>query len=146
MAQEFWVFQANPNRYRIVEALRNTNDNSNWNWMVNQHKKFIKEGDKVILWVGGKAAGVYALATVTSSIKDMKDKPGGYAIDPSMNDSTDRVDLYIDYNLSDNPILKSKILSVAELKNMKHGIRGITNLRSQKLEYDAILTLIQKDL
>ncbi|MBK6699281.1 MAG: EVE domain-containing protein [Saprospiraceae bacterium] len=63
-APNYWVFQANPTKvYRIIDALKVGLLQS---WMVNQYKKEIQTGDKVILWVSGETAGIYALATVSS--------------------------------------------------------------------------------
>lgn len=66
--QNYWFFQANPNYYKIFDALQ---DNVLNQWQVNQFKKEIKENDKVILWVTGENAGVYALATITSPVSKL---------------------------------------------------------------------------
>ncbi len=57
-----WIFQANPNEYSVVDALRAGVVRS---WHVKQHGAQIHSGDGVFIWKAGKDAGIYALATVT---------------------------------------------------------------------------------
>ncbi|WP_276133225.1 EVE domain-containing protein [Polluticoccus soli] len=140
----YWVFQATPKRYRIIEALTETVDATNWNWMVNQHKGLIKENDKFILWVGGTSSGVYALGTITSPIKLMRDKPHGYVIDPTLNELLDRVEIKLDYNLVHNPITKSEVEIIDALSEMKYGIRGLTNLASNHDEFSALVKMAEQ--
>lgn len=140
----YWLFQANPKKYRISDALHECNDNHNWTWDVKQHKTKISEGDKVIIWVSGEDAGVLALATITSTIQELEDRPGDkYAIDKSFTNKMDRVRLRIDKNLVqlNSIISKGEILSNPHTITLKQGIRG-TNFESNKTEYDAIHEMI----
>jgi hypothetical protein len=138
----FWVFQANPKFYRIIDALK-AMDNAKWNWMVNQHKKKLQIGDKVIIWVCGDQAGVYALGTVTSEVKKFKDDNDAFYIDDSKSTERDRVNIRIDINLttSGKPILKKEFLESPKLQDMPQGIPA-TNLIATKTHYDNILSII----
>ncbi len=136
----YWVFQGNPQIFDIVSAL---NDNNLKTWMVNAHKKSIKEGDKIILWLTGKNSGCYALAEVTSEVyygidDDIELK---YYLKNEENEESDRVNIRITHNLSKNPILKSQIENNDELKNLKGGYQG-TNFKATQEEYNAILKLV----
>jgi predicted RNA-binding protein with PUA-like domain len=62
----YWIFQANPDRYRLIDALRATSEGDEKLWQVNQHKTEIHIGDSAAIWQSGRAAGIYAIAEVTS--------------------------------------------------------------------------------
>lgn len=143
-ATNYWVFQANPTSvYRIFDALKAGILKS---WMVNQFKQEIKIGDKVILWVSGETAGVYALATVTSPVNKSKETEDEfqYFIDSSKIEVRDRVTLQLDYNLIEKPILKKQVLSTPNLMDIKQGTQG-TNFPATQLQYNTILNIINMD-
>lgn len=143
-APNYWVFQANPTKvYRIIDALKAGLLQS---WMVNQYKKEIQTGDKVILWVSGEAAGIYALATVTSPVHTamVEEEEYEYFIDQSKIEEGTRVNLRLDYNLVDKPILKEQVLTTPQLLDLKQGTQG-TNFPAIKLQYDTILNIIHMD-
>lgn len=143
-APNYWVFQANPTKvYRIIDALKAGILKS---WMINQYKNVIKIGDKVIIWVSGEAAGIYALATVTSPVHKVKDEEDEYEfyVDKTKKIEGDRVKLRLDYNLVENPILKEQVLTLPQLQDLKQGTQG-TNFPATKLQFDAILNIIHMD-
>jgi len=59
-----WVFQANPNFYRVDAALEALSDHT---WLTNQHFKHIILGDEVFIWRCGKNAALVAVGTVLSN-------------------------------------------------------------------------------
>lgn len=59
----YWLFQANPQYHRILEAIR---DLSEIPWLVTRYRQYIQPGDGVLIWVAGERAGIYAIATVVS--------------------------------------------------------------------------------
>ncbi len=136
----YWIFQANPTKvYRIVDALKAGVLNS---WMVNQYSKEIKKGDKVILWVTGEIAGVYALATITSDISIFNnEEEREYYIDKSQITPSERVSLRMDHNLVARPIFKEEVLNNSNLSDLNQGRAG-TNFPATKLQYETILHLI----
>ena len=142
---KYWVFQANPEYYDTENALRAGIIKT---WMVNQNKKDIGKDDRVILWITGENAGIYALATVNSNIKKISDTPEEleFYIDKSeANDEVDGVELIVDNNIVDNPILKSTILAHPILKYLKQGVQG-TNLKASRVQYEAILEIIDSQI
>ena len=137
----YWLFQCNPKNYHIFDALKNGVLD---NWLVNQYKKEIKKGDKVIFWISSKNPGVYALATITSEIKKFnnKDYPSfKYNVEVNYTEKKDRVDLSLDYNLIENPILKDFVLNNRQLKTLDQGRTG-TNFKATKDQYDEIVKVI----
>lgn len=57
----YWIFQANPIRYRIHESL--VHEREEW-WNLNQHGTEVRVGDRVAIWISGSESGIYAMGTV----------------------------------------------------------------------------------
>ena len=58
-----WVFQANPDKYDVMEAVREVHETT---WLVRQHKNSIKPGDKVFIWASG-GLGLMAHGTILTA-------------------------------------------------------------------------------
>lgn len=58
----FWLFQANPKYSQILEAIQ-TRDGIYW--LVTRYNKEIAPSDRVLIWIAGKQAGIYAIAEVS---------------------------------------------------------------------------------
>lgn len=133
----YWVFQGNPKVYDVVGALR---DGELKTWEVNQHKKDIHAGDKVIIWVAGESAGCYALATVMSEVHSAKEdaKEAAYRKTGDTGSSYDGVALRIDALLWDNPVTKAEIAGLPAFRDFPAGRQG-TNFTATKVHYDGML-------
>ncbi|MFA5617342.1 MAG: AAA family ATPase [Syntrophorhabdaceae bacterium] len=132
----YWIFQGNPNVFDFETALRKELITD---WTVIAHKNEINIGDKIILWITGNNAGCYALAEVTSKPqKKMSSPDDNLWKEKKLNNL--KVDIKITHNLIDNPILKSTVESLEELKNLKVGNQG-TNFTAQKHEYETFAKL-----
>lgn len=138
----FWVFQGNPKEFDIVKALE---DDALKTWRIKAHKDKINKGDKVILWAGGKNSGVYALATVNSEVIIMPEPEieKYYYKDQTVYEDKERVFLNIDYNLFNQPVLKSELENYTWFSKMKVGSQG-TNFTATKEEYESIKSLLSK--
>jgi hypothetical protein len=139
----YWLFQGNPKIFDIKAALLN---NELKTWMVKNHKDKIQEGDKLILWVSGEKAGVYALGEIATDPVEMADDPAElkYYTNPDETGTTLRVILRITENLAANPILKEKIADIPELKSLKIGLQG-TNFSATKNEYETLENIVKKE-
>lgn len=73
-----WVFQANPKRFDLLQALR---DSSTVTWSVNQHRQDIQPGDRVWFRVTGPDAGIYAIGQVTSVPRQEATEFGDWQVD-----------------------------------------------------------------
>ncbi len=138
----YWIFQANPEKhYNVFAALK---DGVLKRWLVNSHKGEINKGDKIILWVTGKYAGVYALATVDSAVASMPadEEEKKYFLDMNDLDNRDRVIIRPDIIL-DKPIPKSEIEANVKLQGLNVSLQG-TNFSATKEQYDTILSLIRE--
>lgn len=60
----YWVFQANPDVYRVDAALKAFSEHT---WLVNQHGKHIVSGDEVFIWRCGDDAALVALGTILTN-------------------------------------------------------------------------------
>lgn len=144
VSSNYWVFQGNPNYFNLEKAL---SDGALKTWKVNQNKSRIKEGNKVILWMTGEKAGIYALANIESAVQKILEDPKEltyYTNNNHANIVEDRVELSIEYNLVKKPILKNMIMLNADLKDLKQGVQG-TNLKATKKQYDAIIDIINSE-
>ena len=108
----YWAFHCNPSSWDSISELKEYNDGT---WLINkQHKAEIKVGDKFILWMSGKEAGVYAfgeVADIPRLIPEAKERARLYALDKSKFDDTAlRVKLSYTDKILDTPILRSVIL------------------------------------
>ncbi len=132
----YWIFQGNPKVYNIKEALRN---NAVATWRVSQHKKDIKQGDKVILWETGKDAACNALGTVKTSVHqgvDKEEEVQYYLQEPS-NEPGDIVEITIDENLWNNPVYFDTLKDFEEFKSFNAGNQG-TNFKASKEQFEII--------
>ncbi|MEG3438710.1 EVE domain-containing protein [Pannus brasiliensis CCIBt3594] len=67
----YWLFQANPKYSQILEAIERLEEIY---WLVTRYSKEIAPGDRVMIWIAGKRAGIYALAEVLEAPR-FRDEP-----------------------------------------------------------------------
>jgi Restriction endonuclease len=72
------VFQANPKRFDLLQALQNS---STVTWSVNQHRQDIQPGDRVWFRLTGPDAGIYAIGQVTSVPRTEVNEFGDWQVD-----------------------------------------------------------------
>ena len=70
-----WLFQANPDKYDILNALSDEKIGNSIHWLVNQHKGEIRQGHIGLLWMSGKDSGIYAVTQITSDPQLMEEYP-----------------------------------------------------------------------
>lgn len=123
----YWIFQCNPNDWDLREHW--TNETKQDTWQVNAHKKDIKKGDKVLIWMVGKDSGCYALCETISEVKT------------NSKTNQDFVEISITHNLKDKPILKVDLISLPEFFGFKGGNQG-TNFSATKEQFEKIMEMI----
>jgi hypothetical protein len=64
-----WIFQANPNLFDLVGYLKlpSTRPGLIDSWSVSRYADEIADGDTVLLWSAGDAAGIYATGTIVGA-------------------------------------------------------------------------------
>ncbi len=120
-ADKVWIFQANPQRYDIMNALADDEIGNEIHWLVNQHKNEIKKGHLGIIWLSGKEAGIYAITEILTDPQIMKEPESEkkYWIDSSDKDDFRlRVKMKIIRNLLKNPLSKETIKKTKGLENL----------------------------
>lgn len=114
-----WVFQGNPARYDVFNALSDPNVQQH-HWLVNQHVNKIKKGDMALIWMSGKEAGIYAVAEIASDPSIMGESPAEEKYWLSNEDKGVerlRVALINKIVLINSPVFRNELKAVEELKN-----------------------------
>lgn len=141
-----WIFQANPNRYDILNAFNDSNIGNSIHGLVNQHKTKIKKGHIGLIWMSGKEAGIYAITRINCDPTELNEFPSEmkYWIDSEdSNKKKLRVQMTIIKNLTNCPIAKVKLLENIDLKNLSilNHFQG-TNFPVRNEEWNEIAKII----
>jgi len=118
--QKVWIFQANPARYDILNALSDLNYIEEV-WMINQHKDEIKKGDIDLIWVSGPDAGVYAVADIISDpeyIRLLPEQEKYWTNEEDKGKNRLRVRIKITKNLINNPVFRWELKRINELGSL----------------------------
>jgi EVE domain len=137
-----WLFQANPKYSQILEAIQTLDGIY---WLVTRYDKEITLGDRVLIWIAGKQAGIYAIAKVSEAPQFMDEPPD---IDiwtmPIRAKARFYAPVTFQQKLIDAPLLKSvlrydRILYELEVIHRPHN----TNFRVSEEEWHRAITLIK---
>lgn len=115
-----WIFQANPNRFDILNALADPHLKLQ-KWQVNQYKDEVKKGDIALLWMSGKESGIYAVTEVISDPQMMPDFPEEekyWMNEADKGVKTLKVNIEIKNDMTNAPLFRKKIKTIPELKNL----------------------------
>jgi len=121
ISESIWIFQANPMRYDIMNALADNEIGDEMHWLVNQHKAEIAKGHIGIIWLSGKESGIYAITEIMTDPKIMAEPE---AEKKWWTDSVDkegeklRVKMKIVKNLLDSPLSKTTIRNTNGFQNL----------------------------
>ena len=112
-----WVFQGNPQRYDVLNALSDNDIGNHIHWLVNQHRKKIKKGHFGVIWMSGAEAGIYALTRIESNPSLMSEFPAEkkYWLGSYEKEESIRVEMTILKRLINKPILKKELLKIPGL-------------------------------
>jgi len=115
-----WIFQGNPQRYDILNALSDIKIGNTIHWLINQHKNNITKGHIGLIWMSGKDAGIYAITRIETSPKLLEENTDErkYWIDSSEKKIALRVKMTIIKRLMNKPILKKQLLQNTALKDL----------------------------
>jgi hypothetical protein len=146
-SRNVWIFQANPQRYDILNALADESINEDV-WEVNQYRNEIRAGDLGIIWMSGVEGGIYGVFDITSNPEMLKDSPESakYWVNESEKMLLKlRVRNKIKLKLINNPVRREELKNITELQGMKifRMPRG-TNFKVSSQEWLAVLGLLKK--
>ena len=140
----YWIFKANPERFRIEERLKDARDQTSW--LVTRYRADIKPGDVAFIWFGGREPGIRAVMRVDSqpAIRDELDHERPY-----WNDSRDAKPRHrvLGHFTNRCPLLTAKRLkSIRGLDKLSvfHGFQQGTNFRVTEEEGKALLRLVER--
>jgi hypothetical protein len=115
-----WLFQANPKRYDVLNALSDSEIGNSIHWLVNQHRKRIRKGHLGLIWMSGTEAGIYALTRIESEPALMQEFPAEkkYWTDTAEKEEAIRVTMTVIRRLANKPILKATLIGVPGLQDL----------------------------
>jgi hypothetical protein len=119
--ERVWIFQANPNRYDILNALSDDGIGPEIHWLVNQHKNEITKGHLGLIWLSGSEGGIYALTEIISNPQFMcePEEEEKYWIDSSDKRKEKlRVKMKVLKNMVNKPIYKNELRNTVGLENI----------------------------
>lgn len=149
--RNIWIFQANPERFDILNSLADPDIKLRM-WTVNrQFKNKIHSMDMALIWMSGKDAGIYAIAKVISEPQIMEDtlEESKYWLkiaDKKIDQL--RVCIRIIKDMHTNPILRSDLKNTPGLEKLS--ILGKfpsgANFYVRPHEWEIIKNLIKKKI
>lgn len=120
IAERIWIFQCDPKKYGIDEALKDLEVNKGFHWKVKQHKEKIAKGHIGLMWRSGKSAGIIAITELISDPGEFAESAADkkYWIDSTEEEGVQfRVKMKVIKNLSE-PLTKEKIKSTEGLQDL----------------------------
>ena len=137
----YWIFKANPEKYRIDERLKEPEEKITWR--VTRYKDKIKADDIAFIWRAGTPRGIVAIFKIETNPKYMEEIPSEsrYLI---LNERLPM--LRVEGRLiSRFPIIESEILKQESRLNglsVFHGFQQATNFSVTHDEAEILLSLI----
>jgi predicted RNA-binding protein with PUA-like domain len=100
-----WLLQCNPDKFDIHGML--ADGDVPLGWSVSRYLDDIREGDRVVFWISGRQAGVYALGEVVGPPQSGTSDPAYTGHDGPAWDMFVPIDLTVE--LWDTPILRTAL-------------------------------------
>lgn len=145
--RKVWMFQANPEKYDILNALADDSFNDDV-WLVSRYQNLIRSGHIGLIWMSGKEGGIFAVVDITSNPQMLYDSEQSTKYWISESDRSQlklRVKIRYKLKLINNPILKEELKNIADLENMDIFRRPIgSNFKVTNEEWQIILNLLKK--
>ena len=143
---QVWIFQANPERYDVLNALADKSLKEDV-WLVSRYKDKIRSGDIGLIWMSGKESGIYAVVDVLSYPQMMYDpeESAKYWVNESdKGQFRRRVKIRYKLKLNNDPLMRQELKNIPELKRMEIFVnaRG-TNFKVTNDEWKTILKLLK---
>lgn len=120
-----WLFQANPKYFDLERELAGLHAGDEDDYTVTRYRELMQAGDVVLLWQGGKNAGIYALSELTdrpyAHTYDEGDVPA-WLISKNGGSGGQATEWRVPYRYTKvlkDPLLKSTLLEHPTLQNMQ---------------------------
>lgn len=137
-----WIFQANPQYYNIIEAVKNLDVIA---WSVKQYQNQIKKGHRAYIWMSGPEGGIIASGIIQCD-PEMREDNGSdpYVLSDKISAvETPVVDIKLTHKMADNIIKKADFLADERLKDVSIiNFPNATNYRLTAEQADTIDSII----
>jgi len=144
--RQVWIFQSNPKYYRILEALQELEEIV---FSVSRYRNEIRKGDRALLWVSGKYAGIYAIGYVRDHIREgiSPEEDTKFWVDSEAEEEPKpRAPIRLEKRFLGNPILRQKIKELPELTQLDILRQpNATNFRVTDEQWKAIKSLLPEE-
>src|SRR6266851_1091624 len=134
-----WVFQANPKRFDLLEALAS---GSAQTWSVNQHRQDVQPGDRVWFRLSGAAAGVYAVGRVGSVPRQETNEFGDWQVDVTF---TSRIDPPLLRAESDDDLVLARASALTGLMGTNLALSAESDARLEQVTEDRLLPIVDTE-
>ncbi|HEY3370609.1 MAG TPA: EVE domain-containing protein, partial [Prolixibacteraceae bacterium] len=119
-ANKVWIFQCDPKKYEIKEALEDQDVKNEFHWKVKQHRQEIAKGHFGMMWISGRSAGIYAITELISNPGEFNESEAEkkYWKDPADEEG---IQYRVKMRLIDCivPLTKEKIKNTPGLESLK---------------------------
>jgi MoxR-like ATPase len=138
--RRFWLFQANPKQWDLIEHLPAMPPGHVEDWTVTRHREDMNPGDGVVMWQGGAGAGICALGRLRGR-PELRATPDFRPA--SAGEQEYRVDLVVERHVLP-PVTRSQTQSDPVLSGLEVLRRpwGGTNLAVTKEQWQVIRGLL----
>ncbi|MDB9312632.1 EVE domain-containing protein [Spirulina sp. CS-785/01] len=139
----YWLFQGNPKYYQVRRAIA---DFEEMPWLTTRYAKTMELGDKVLVWIAGANAGIYAIAEITELPKIRKTPPDReYWLDKTRLGTKPQAMLKFKQKLLDTPLLRQNLKQDPILQHLLV-IRApnSTNFKVTPEQWQRVQTLIEE--
>lgn len=114
---QYWLFQGNPKYSRVIDGIRELDE---MHWLVTRYTTAIAVGDEVLVWVAGKAAGIYAIAEVIQSVYFVDQPPDlAYWLMPARAIGRFYAPIRFSQKFVESPLSKSTVLHDPILRSLQ---------------------------
>lgn len=142
-----WIFQANPRRYDILNALADESLTEKV-WLVNRYRKQIHAGHIGLIWMSGKEGGIYAVVDITSDPQMLFDSEQSRKYWVDTRDRRQlrwRVKMRYRLKFVNNPIFREELKGFPGLEKMPIFRQPqATNFPVSNDEWQVILNILKK--
>lgn len=108
--KKFWIFQANPETFRIFDWWNDHHDDNSITWSIRQYADEVRKGDQGVIWISGNNSGIYAVVeveTTPSKIEHTEEEKSYWIDSKELFKITKRSVLVYQKKLFDQPISRS---------------------------------------
>lgn len=119
--KKFWIFQANPETFRIFDWWKDHPDDDSITWSIRQYADKVRKGDLGVIWLSGNKRGIYAMVNVSTNpatIDPTEDEKRYWVDSKELYKSSKRAVLEYQSRLFDQPIDRQFCLSDEVLSGM----------------------------